>query len=313
MSSFEKFTRGTEDDKVTFIPLPPEKQNRVIDYIRTTTDRYFMDWGDVVLEGSPGIKEKIKENILRAEQLFSDRYKNDAKKEGLSEKELRERLQKKVEDLVEKASFFRATSISVIENIMIKDGRWKSQFETGTSNGTLDPERRAGAEEQMFGFEKKINLNSQTRPIYGYFTDGENGEINSGGEVPPPNNVHQYGEINFKIKKEKALKRATVTFQDSLGSYDEYPPTPASKPHYGSLMIGYRYLPLGGINTTKKKNWGDRYTEVQYHGGLTMDDVESIHISTKNGMTEGHMRKVRDLYKKYMELHPESDIKLIEY
>ena len=107
------------------------------------------------------------------------------------------------------------------------------------------------------------------------------------------------------------MKVATITFQDSLGSYEYNPPTPAMKPHFTSLSRSGSSLE--DINTTQKKNRGDSYTEVQYHGGLTMDDVESIHISIKNGMSEEDMQKVRDLHKKYMSLHPESDIKLIEY
>ena len=60
-------------------------------------------------------------------------------------------------------------------------------------------------------------------------------------------------------------------------------------------------------------NWNENYTEVQYHDGLTMDDVESIHVSTHNGVYPEEIEEIRRIFKEYKEQHPESTIQLIEF
>lgn len=34
------------------------------------------------------------------------------------------------------------------------------------------------------------------------------------------------------------------------------------------------------------------YTEVQYHGGLTVEDIESVHLSTGNGLNQEEIDRV---------------------
>ena len=294
------------------------------------TNNYFEGWDeDIELEGNPEIKEQIRQNIIQAEKANQERYERAAADLGISVEEFKARFQAKIEDMVERADFFRATQLGVLEKIMNVDGRWKSQFETGTSQGTLDPSFRAASEMRMFGFNK-INMpittygaevpeavlqdNKERRPIYGYFSDEEHGAINSYGKIPPPTNVHWFGTINVKIKKEKALKKATLTFHDSLSSSNDWPPTPAAKPHFTSFRFSYsggRILnELRGPSVT---NWNESYTEVQYHDGLTMDDVESIHVSTHNCVSLEDIKEIRRIFKEYKEQHPESTIQLIEF
>ena len=218
---------------------------------------------------------------------------------------------------------------------MLNDGRWKSQFETAKSDGTLDPSYRARQESGMFAFNEDIipdqigaereqprhyldrlssealDVSKEKRPIYGYFSDGEHGAINSSGTIPPPNYVDIYGTINVKIKRDRALKKATLTFHDSLLPGRLWPPTPASKPHFASLRT--LYLTLESLKRSSIVNWGESYTEVQFHGQLTMDDVESIHLSGKNGVNQDDIEKVRKIYAEYKARHPESAIQLIEF
>ena len=297
------------------------------------TNNYFEGWDEEIeLEGNPEIKEQVGQNIIRAEKMNQQRYENAAADLGISIEEFKARLQAKIEDMVERADFFIATQLGVLEKIMNVDGRWKSQFETGTSQGTLNPRYRAVAEMRMFGFnktkdsempiatydinvpEESLTTNKERRPIYGYFSDEEHGAINYEGKIPPPTNVNWYGTVNVKIKKERAVKKATITFHDSLDPTNDWPPTPAAKPHFTSFRLRYS----GGEILNKLKgpsvvNWGESYTEVQFHGGLTMDDVESIHISTHNGLYPDDIEEVRRIFKKYKEQHPESTIQLIEF
>lgn len=284
-------------------------------YESIVTNHYFEGWDEeLLLEGNAGIKDKIRENIIQAEKRNQRAYEDAAADLRISVEEFKARLQAKIEDMVERAEFFRATQLGVLEKIMNVDGRWKSQFETGTSQGTLDPRYRAGQEKSMFGFEDDLEKDRERRPIYGYFSDEEHGAINCQGKIPPPTNVHYYGTVNVKIKKEGALKKATITFHDSLCQGSGWPPTPAAKPHFTSFRLSYH----GGRILEELKgpsvvNWGESYTEVQYHGQLTMDDVESIHISTHNGLYPEDIEEVRRIFNKYKQQHPESTIQLIEF
>ncbi|MDP3725557.1 MAG: hypothetical protein Q8R20_03770 [Nanoarchaeota archaeon] len=310
------------------------------DYESIVTNNYFEGWDELEIEGNAGIKDTIRANIIQAEERNELTYKGAAVDLGISVEEFKARLQEKVEEMVARAGFFRATEFRVLEQIMNVDGRWKSQFETATSNGLLNPQCRAKSEMRMFGFNEAENFgvlieqyafggerlsdevlakDRERRPIYGYFSDEDHGAINHTGKIPPSTNLQKYGAVNVKIKRERALEKATVTFHDSLDhSFDpgrDWPPTPAVKPHFTS----FRFIhPDGGHLLEKLKgpsvmNWGEDYTEVQYHGQLTMDDVESIHISTKNLLYPEEIEEIRRIFHEYKQRHPESTIQLIEF
>ena len=192
-------------------------------YESITTRRYFEDWDSLELDGNPDIKDRIRANIIEAEKINEHRYKDFALSMGISVEELKSRLRAKVEEMAKRSEFFRATCTGVLENVMIYDGRWKSQFETDTSNGNLDPHYRAYQEMAMFGFniskspggflpentwqacnkipDDVLGADKKNRPIYGYFSDEEHGAINDEGKIPPPTTVRYYGSINFKIKR----------------------------------------------------------------------------------------------------------------
>lgn len=179
-------------------------------YESVVTNNYFEGWDEELeLEGNTGIKDKIRENIIQAEKRNQKAYKNAATDLGISVEKFKARLQAKVESMVEQAQFFRATQLDVLEKIMNIDGRWKSQFEVVTSDGILDQQYRAAEEMRMFGFnktegsevptnpsqysygdkkflEKILKKDREKRPIYGYFSDDEQGGINSyNGKIPP--------------------------------------------------------------------------------------------------------------------------------
>jgi len=283
-------------------------------YESVVTNNYFESWDQLELEGNPGIKEKTKENIIRAEKDNQYFYERAAADLGISIEEFKELLQAKIERIVANSQFFRATRSDVLEKIMNIDGRWKSQFETNTSGGSLDPRMRAQTENKMFGYDIDPKYNKEKRPIYGYFSDEEHGAINSVGSIPPMNNVSNYGTINIKIKQEKALQKATLTFHDSLGPADSWPPTPAAKPHFTSFNIIHTTGEiLNELNKSSITNWGQYYNEVQYHNQLTMADVEAIYVSVDNGLSPEQIEEVRQIFKKYKEQHPESTIELIEF
>ncbi len=308
-------------------------------YESVTTNKYFEGYDDLELGGNTGIKDKIKINIVEAEALNTHKYEECARYMNISVEEFKQRLQAKVEDMVGKSDFFVAVRLSVFERIMSGDGRWRSQFETNSSNGCLDPSYRATAELKMFGFNEgadspksvesglddshsrrrasreMIEHNREWRPIYGYFSNDAHGAINGLGRNPPENAVRYYGNINVRLKREKVLGRTTITFHDSLGKESNYPPSPAAKPHFTSISLRFslgREI-LENSKGSSMVNWGENYTEAQYHGQLTLDDVECICVSRDNGVYQDDIDEIKQILIKYKLEHPDSTIQLIEY
>ena len=164
-------------------------------------------------------------------------------------------------------------------NKIVKDGRWKSQFEVNDSMGSLDPGLRARVENKLF--DAPIDLTPELRPIYGYLSDEA---IDTGHDY-----AMGYGEVIFKLKRENILDRTTVVFDDSLGTANA--PCPLNDVDF--LAAGYYDDPL----KWKSLDDVDIYTEIQIHGGLTMDDVESVVIETyRLNMADDRVKEyLRDL------------------
>ena len=260
-------------------------------------------------EGIPDeTKAVIRKNIEEAVENNWDTYVKAAKNNHLSTLEFLSEFQKKVERLIESSHIFSAVDVKVLENILLRDGRFKSQFETSTSNGLLDPDYRAEVEESMFGYAE--DLPPAERPIYCYFSDAEHGENTYTGKNPPPNNTFQYGPVTIELN-DGVKNRATITGQDSLGSKKEYPPTPFKCPHLVSFKIFRESFDL--VGSWNSASAVDRYTEAQIHGGLSALDIKAIYVSVHNGMSRDDIKTVEKTVRKYNKLHPDNKIILKEY
>lgn len=91
--------------------------------------------------------------------------------------------------------------------------------------------------------------------------------------------------------------------------------TPAIKPHFTSFPIHFQHGRfLEKLKCPSIMNYGEPYTEVQYHGQLRMmDDVESVLVSKHNGLYPQEINEVRKIFKKYKKQHPKSAITLKEF
>lgn len=155
---------------------------------------------------------------------------------------------------------------------ILNDGRFKTQFETGTSGGKLNTDLRAEVEEFYFGLGSSTE--PSTRPIYGYL--GGEGDLKR---------VGQYGDIVVQLKDD-VRERTTVSFYDSLDAYRTNEAIDADGP---SLVP----RPLNNVDWRAWKPWdpdqayGDAtsitsarsvpgYPEVQIHGGVSIDDIEEV-------------------------------------
>lgn len=314
--------------------------------VSPVTREYFKDWDDFEIEGNPELKDTIRENIIRAEKVNEGEYEKAAHRFGISVDELKERLQVGVETMMYSSDPFIAVHPDILEAV-IRDGRWKSQFETGTSDGVVNYESRSDTELRNFSFNKHkldgsetrniydyncykslstgvLRTDCEKRPIYGYCSDEGNGAVNEQGSIPPPNTIRSYGSVTVKIKKERARQKATFTSDDSLGILRSHkPPSPAAKPHFATLDAQNlnKVDDLSDLDTLKSSvthQWNGSYIELQYHGGLTLDDVESIHLSPHNTWspdekTYEQITKVKEIVSEYNRQCSGSEITIVEF
>lgn len=193
---------------------------------------------------------------------------------------------------------------------VLDEGRVKSQFETGTSRGSLNPEGRATTERANFGYqhpdamrneyEDQIEADSHydedahdenerrdqegsakhpdhARPVYGYLAHD-----------PFKNSTStQYGEHTLVLKKPKVWHRTTTTMDDSLNDEDGMRASAVQdvKLHSADPMAFHNdWRASSGTHDSElhaRLNYHlghslddkDSYTEAQYHGGVSTNDV----------------------------------------
>lgn len=243
------------------------------------TQKYFdKGWDELELKGNPELKSHIKSHIIEIERKFEDEYKREATNMGISVEAYKAVLQDLVEKMIEKSKGHIAICHNtILPLIFAPDGRFKSQFETGTSGGSLSSTSRSHTEYGYFGFKNDPKFEAEKRPIYGYMTNQQTGWT---GEGYSPS-VGHYGDTFCKIKDEKFKSSATFTVGDSLHRYDHQAATPVGKPHF----ISFGQPPdKDDINSIKKYINGERsslrgYIEVQYHDQLQLSDIETVKCS----------------------------------
>lgn len=158
---------------------------------------------------------------------------------------------------------------------IVDDGRFKSQFETGTSGGALLPEIRAAQEEMFFGYPQ--DMPAERRPLYGWLEHPDAPHLQE--QIP-----RQYGTVTWHIK-EDVKARTTVTFLDSLSR--PVVPGPIRNPGWrATAPPGYSdpgVFPGAISDHLHDTGLVDDVIETQYHGGLSLDDVEAATITVFGG------------------------------
>ncbi len=171
------------------------------------------------------------------------------------------------------------------------DGRFKNQFESGTSGGDYDIEERKAEEMKMFGIPHSPPPPNSHRPIYGYFHP-------DGNTVDEGSDIEWYGEIRCRFK-EHVKNRSTLTIGDSL--YGNTRPSTFHDPGLESYRSGIdATLESSMLDTEIKVDDDNRigYVEAQYHGGLLVDDIAEVTFSydpNKLSLPEGPVHPERAL------------------
>lgn len=156
------------------------------------------------------------------------------------------------------------------------EGRWKSQFDPSVtdSGGYYGPSARSRAEHHLFGYVNDPDWDPTKRPIYGY--------ARISGQTYSSASGYGGGQANFVLDRSRLDMRTTACWNDSLGCAEI--PTSVKRIRAGG------YMPYGDKYTPNKN--GSPYLELQYHGGLTLDDV--IRIELKNAPSSALIAKLEN-------------------
>lgn len=197
-----------------------------------------------------------------------------------SVEKMEEDIKKDLEKLLDEGEMATRTSMESLEKI-IEDGRIKSQFETSKSATPINAEIRKEIEKQLFGY--KFDLDDSLRPIYGYLTNTKDGF-----EFSSKNGAMMYGNVTIVLKKKDLSKRTTFTVGDSLDGtrhnfkvpnlYDD--PGISSMSADSSLTDSYGKFTGKLGNTLETVTTNVPYIELQFHGGVSIKNIEKVYIHT---------------------------------
>lgn len=140
---------------------------------------------------------------------------------------------------------------------IVESARFKTQHETDTTRGSLNPSLRADYEDSVFGYSKSAPV--QKRPVYGYIEspDGDGG-------------VGHYGDMKAVLKP-RVLGRTTVSPGDSLTRTVPIP--------YNQAAAGKPQPVLHHLLDDNDVPYDHAYTEAQYHGGLGVKDIDHLELT----------------------------------
>lgn len=233
--------------------------------------------GSVPDRGNPKIVElldNLRDNARYSLMTFEDSEEwGIVQRTGYYTEEALAKLQNDTEMVVEGSSILMRRNSQTFWKYIYADGKFKNQFQTGTSGGLLDKTFREQVEYDVFGVPRTAE--AELRPLYGYMSDSIRLD-----------NVGYYGDMVIEFDKDKIANRTTFTGYDSLNNHRNdfgdgmrpYPFAFVDNPKW-QAMIDYQG---GEINTSwPSLNVREEYIEVQIHGGLNLSDVKRIFLKSE--------------------------------
>ena len=212
------------------------------------------------LKPAKAMLDRMEDHLKTVFDLHKRHNPEDA---GLSNEELRQRVNGRLKELLEKAQVrVRLKPFDFL--LVLSEGRFKNQFETGTSNGALNQKYRREKEKERIGVGSRTT--GEKRPIYGYAVDGGTHPTNDTGTV------RHYGRVVVDLY-DTVKYRSTVTLVDSLD--DPTVATPMNNPDLRSMSSRDYKLPDQYTKNTTKV---EPYTEVQMFGGVSADDIKKVYL-----------------------------------
>lgn len=208
--------------------------------------------------------------------------------------------------IVEQGAFYLRIHRETLP-MVLDSKRIKSQMETGDGTTMGGPETRREVTAELFGADIR-KMKKADYPKYGYLScDDSRLELFSGGEME-----YQYGNVLIKLKKERLMHRTTMTVGTSLfmGVSRHLVPTRVDDIK-ATCIPGVENDPKALLNprciefymffahaiTSKRittdnfyrisETLGNAITtftcfELQYHGPLTIEDIERIDVYSED-------------------------------
>jgi hypothetical protein len=200
-------------------------------------------------------------------------------------------LEKKIQDVLDDPDvlLLRNEKLStLLQHFMGREAnggppRFKSQQETGTSQGCLNPAHRKKVETWLFRLFGKWVKRKEDAAIYGWVQTRK--ELMAGA-----NHASWYGDVSCVIKKSERY-RITGSGGDSLGK--GFVPMALDKP--GPAMLG-TYVDKRSLDMFASSGLKSRhsYFELQVHGQLSIEDIEEFIVFSQQAA-----RDLAPLAKKY--------------
>ena len=262
---------------------------------RTEDDDYklvdvkdYKDWYDNYVEKN-NKSSIIKENIpltLKKFNEHSKKWKSEVIDKILTEEE-QNLIRKKIKNVEENSAFLMRIPSTSIDNLVQKN-KFMNLFESGNSGGVPNIEARMKVSKNLFGhnLDKESFVSSEK---YGYLSSKD--FLKDIEFFSKRHGTSQYGDIIINFNKDKIKDRITYTLDDSLlagatkavvsGDFkdnlslgiDKY----NLKKYYEVLKdLSENNDAISLTKEIKKENGFFRYIELQYHGDITLDDVNEI-------------------------------------
>ncbi|ATV71817.1 hypothetical protein CTN00_01790 [Fusobacterium pseudoperiodonticum] len=262
---------------------------------RTEDDDYelvdvkdYQDWYNNYVE-KKNKSSIIKENIpltLEKFKVHSKKWKNEVIDKILTEEE-QNLIRKKIKNIEENSSFLMRIPSTSIDNLVQKN-KFMNLFESGNSGGVPNIEARMKVSKNLFGhnLDKESFVSSEK---YGYLSSKDfHEDIDF---FSKRYGTSQYGDIIISFNKDKIKDRITYTLDDSLlagatravvsGDFKDNLSLGIDKYNLKKYYEVLKDLSEDNdaISLTKEIRKGNgffRYIELQYHGNITLDDVNEI-------------------------------------
>lgn len=190
-------------------------------------------------------------------------------------------------DIFEKNDFCMRLNKNVLP--LIAQSKFMNQFETGSVPLGLTFNQRRVVAKKMFTIPQDAEDSEYEK--YGFL-----GSKNPKDDFKDDESfTGDYGDSIVRFKKRNLMHRTTFTIGDSLFNcmHDDVRSSPVINPQIASIQRGHVNEVIYGLNVVENANaeksyldiqalTRQKYIELQYHGNLTIDDVESVTFNAKN-------------------------------
>ena len=275
-------------------------QQQVIDTIHTLTSEEIKalerkDTYDFKELQRKALKEfKYYKGTMKKAEIQNESLRKDERISKNNEKYF----QQTMRDIFEKNDFCMRLNKNVLP--LIAESKFMNQFETGNVPLGLTFGQRRAVAKKMFTIPEDAEGSEYEK--YGFL-----GSKNPKDDFKDDENfTGDYGDSIVRFKKRNLMYRATFTIGDSLFNCinDDVRSSPVINPQIASIQRGHVNEVIYGLNVVEnvnaEKSYLDiqaltrqKYIELQYHGNLTIDDVESVTFNKKTtNVNNPEVRKI---------------------